>query len=245
MSEILPSWPLFGLGDDVRPALARAAASSRPLAVATIVALDGGGPRPVGAQMSVTRTRCAASSPAAASRPTWSGTHASFSPTASHAPPGLRRRQSLAGHPPAVRRAHRDPGRGDRAGRSLAWRAARADERRGGRPCGSPTARGAPADRAGAPPAPWQGAFARAYEPVPRLVVLGGDPTALAIACAGRAGRLRDHAGAAEGTAEPPPPFPRSPTGATSRPRRWPPSASTAGPPSPWRPTRPRPTTRR
>ena len=31
-------------------------------------------------------------------------------------------------------------------------------------------------------PAPWGGAFSREFEPVPKLVVLGGDPTALAIA---------------------------------------------------------------
>jgi xanthine dehydrogenase accessory factor len=53
MSAMLPSWPMFGLADDVRPALARAAARGEAVALATIVALDGGGPRPVGAQMSI------------------------------------------------------------------------------------------------------------------------------------------------------------------------------------------------
>ena len=51
MSVILPDWPLFGLGDDARPALEAARAAGRPCAVATIVDLDGGGPRPIGTQM--------------------------------------------------------------------------------------------------------------------------------------------------------------------------------------------------
>ncbi len=34
-------------------------------------------------------------------------------------------------------------------------------------------------------PAPWPGAFRRLYEPAPRLIVLGADPTALAIAALG------------------------------------------------------------
>src|SRR5579883_2705157 len=51
MSEPLPDWPMFGLGDDARPALAAARAAGKPCALATITGLDGGGPRPVGAQM--------------------------------------------------------------------------------------------------------------------------------------------------------------------------------------------------
>ena len=51
MSPILPDWPLFGFDDDARPALSAAAAAGEPAALATIVALDGGGPRPVGTQM--------------------------------------------------------------------------------------------------------------------------------------------------------------------------------------------------
>src|SRR5471030_1515866 len=53
MSVVLPDWPLFGLGDDARPALQAARAAGQPCAVATIIALDGGGPRPVGTQMVV------------------------------------------------------------------------------------------------------------------------------------------------------------------------------------------------
>ena len=47
----LPEWPLFGFADDLRPALRAALATGRPAALATIAALDGGGPRPVGTQM--------------------------------------------------------------------------------------------------------------------------------------------------------------------------------------------------
>jgi xanthine dehydrogenase accessory factor len=47
----LPEWPLFGLAEDVRPALRQARDAGRPLALATLVDMDGGGPRPVGTQM--------------------------------------------------------------------------------------------------------------------------------------------------------------------------------------------------
>ena len=51
MTETLPSWPLFGLADDPRPALRACREAGENAALATIVALDGGGPRPVGTQM--------------------------------------------------------------------------------------------------------------------------------------------------------------------------------------------------
>ncbi len=53
MPEILtlPDWPIFGLTDDVRPALAAAFAAKRAVALATIYAVIGGSPRPVGSQM--------------------------------------------------------------------------------------------------------------------------------------------------------------------------------------------------
>jgi xanthine dehydrogenase accessory factor len=49
--EPLPEWPTFGLAEDVRPALRQARDSGRPLALATLVAVEGGGPRPAGTQM--------------------------------------------------------------------------------------------------------------------------------------------------------------------------------------------------
>src|SRR5438132_12567524 len=53
MTQTLPEWPLFGFADDARPALRAAAEAGKPAALATITALDGGGPRPVGTQMVV------------------------------------------------------------------------------------------------------------------------------------------------------------------------------------------------
>ncbi len=50
----LPDWPLFGLADDVRPALAEARAEGRPAALVTLAKAVGGSPRPPGAQMLVT-----------------------------------------------------------------------------------------------------------------------------------------------------------------------------------------------
>jgi xanthine dehydrogenase accessory factor len=47
----LPDWPLYGLADDQRPALRQVLAAGDPAVLATISALGGGGPRPVGAQM--------------------------------------------------------------------------------------------------------------------------------------------------------------------------------------------------
>ena len=47
----LPEWPMFGLDEDVRPALRHARASAEALVLATLVRVDGGGPRPEGTQM--------------------------------------------------------------------------------------------------------------------------------------------------------------------------------------------------
>src|ERR1700733_12991428 len=47
----LPEWPLFGLTEDVRPALRAATAAGQPCALVTLFSLNGGGPRPLGAQM--------------------------------------------------------------------------------------------------------------------------------------------------------------------------------------------------
>jgi xanthine dehydrogenase accessory factor len=44
-------WPIFGMADDVRPALARAAAAHEDSVLATLTAVIGGGPRPPGSQM--------------------------------------------------------------------------------------------------------------------------------------------------------------------------------------------------
>lgn len=184
MSEPLPDWPLFGLGDDARPALALAKAAGKPCALATIIGLDGGGPRPVGAQMVIGE-----------------GVLSGFlsggcleADVAGHAEACLadgepRRLVYGTGSPwPDIRllcgaRIEILVERilpGDAAvGALIALRDARtpatwiSDGRR--RHCAAESER----------PRAWEGAFQRRFEPVPKLVVLGGDPTALAIAWLG------------------------------------------------------------
>jgi xanthine dehydrogenase accessory factor len=51
MRTSLPDWPVFGFVDDVRPALDAARRKGRTSILATLVAVEGGGPRPVGTQM--------------------------------------------------------------------------------------------------------------------------------------------------------------------------------------------------
>src|SRR5579863_4273854 len=184
MNEPLPYWPMFGLSDDARSALQAARGAGRPCALATITALDGGGPRPVGAQMVIGE-----------------GVLSGFlsggcleSDVAGHAAACLadgEPRQLVygTGSPwPDIRLLcgarievlverilPDDPAVATllalwASRRPAIWRS---DGRR--RAC-------AEADR---PPADWPDAFSRDFEPTPRLVVLGGDPTALAIAWLG------------------------------------------------------------
>jgi xanthine dehydrogenase accessory factor len=47
----LPEWPTFGMTDDVRPSLRRAQAAGQACVLATLVTVEGGGPRPEGTQM--------------------------------------------------------------------------------------------------------------------------------------------------------------------------------------------------
>jgi xanthine dehydrogenase accessory factor len=49
--EPLPEWPLFGMTDDVRPALRQARDAGLTTALATLISVEGGGPRPAGTQM--------------------------------------------------------------------------------------------------------------------------------------------------------------------------------------------------
>lgn len=46
-----PDWPDYGLIDDIRPALAELTAGDRPFALATLVEVEGSSPRPPGCQM--------------------------------------------------------------------------------------------------------------------------------------------------------------------------------------------------
>lgn len=184
MSPILPDWPLFGFDDDARPALRAAAAAGEPAALATIVALDGGGPRPVGTQMVIAGDSVSGFLSGGCLEADVVG-HAQAvledgipqrliygqgSPW-----PDIRllcgarievQLERIAPDDPATRRLlelgnAREP---------AVWIS---DGER--RECAPPAQA----------PAPWQGAFARTYLPVIRLIVLGGDPTALAIATLG------------------------------------------------------------
>ena len=47
----LPEWAQFGLAEDVRPALKTAREGDSALVLATLVSVEGGGPRPEGTQM--------------------------------------------------------------------------------------------------------------------------------------------------------------------------------------------------
>jgi len=181
MSEMLPDWPLFGLSDDARPALQAAREAGKACAVATIVALDGGGPRPVGTQMVIGEDLLSGFLSGGCLEADVIG-HAQ----AVLADGEPRRLVYGTGSPwPDIRLlcgARIDLlleriGPDDAAvERLLALRGARqpavwlTDGRR--RLCAPPSER----------PAAWDGAFGRTFEPIPRLVVLGGDPTALAIA---------------------------------------------------------------
>lgn len=55
------------------------------------------------------------------------------------------------------------------------------------------------------PQAPWPGAFERAYDPRPRLIVVGGDPTALAVASLGAQSGFETMLIRPKGPASPPP----------------------------------------
>jgi xanthine dehydrogenase accessory factor len=180
----LPEWSLFGFTADMRPALRRARARGETVALATIVALDGGGPRPVGTQMIV--------GPDFVSGFLSGG--CLEADVAAHAAALLETGEPMRlvygeGSPwPDIRLlcgarvevlleaiAPDD----EAAARLLALTDARvpaiwlSDGRR--RACG-------PADD---PPEAWPGAWENLWPPATRLVVVGADPTALAIASLG------------------------------------------------------------
>ena len=171
---------MFGLADDVRPALRRARAAGELAALATIVALDGGGPRPVGAQMSFTSSEACGFLSGGCLESDLAG-HAS----AVLADGQPRRLVYGQGSPwPDIRLlcgarieilleriAPDDPSLAKLLSAMDARRPAiwTSDGRR--RSCS------APGEAVLA-----QGGYLRRYDPVPRLIVFGADPTALAIA---------------------------------------------------------------
>jgi xanthine dehydrogenase accessory factor len=180
----LPEWPFFGLADDIRPALRAARDRGQRAALATIVGLQGGGPRPLGAQMVLSASGAAgflsggcleADVAAHAAAVLSTGESARLVYGQGSPWPDIRLLcgarmeillEALAPDDPAV-------------GTLLALGDARtpalwlSDGPR--RACG-------PLD---CPPQSWEGAFARRELPVTRLIVIGADPTALAIATLG------------------------------------------------------------
>ena len=196
-------WPLYGLTDDMRPALADALAVG-PAGLATIISLGAGGPRPVGSQMVFGQ-----------------GTRAGFlsggcieADVEDHARASIadgqpRRLVYGEGSPwPDIRLlcgarieilveriAPDDPAARD----LLALAAARisalwiSDGRR--RIC-APAADFITA---------WPDAFSRRFDPPPRLVVFGADPTALAVASLGAQSGFQTTLVRPKGPTAPPP----------------------------------------
>lgn len=204
MTQILPDWPLFGLGDDARPALAAARAAGEPCALATIVALDGGGPRPVGAQMVVGEGVLSGFLSGGCLEGDVVG-HAQ-AVLADGAP---RRLVYGTGSPwPDIRllcgarievMVERIAPDDAAVGSLIQLRDARAPAfwiSDGRRRVAGPLAE---------KPAAWPDAFERTYEPVPRLVVLGGDPSALAIAQLGALAGFETTLARPKGPEAPPP----------------------------------------
>ncbi|MBE7217345.1 MAG: XdhC family protein [Caulobacteraceae bacterium] len=203
MDAQLPDWPVFGLADDIRPALAQAFAAGRPAALATLHRAIGGAPRPPGAQMLV--------SDAALSGFLSGG--CVEGDILLHARACLedgapRRLVYGEGGPPDIRllcgarieilleRVTPD----DDVARALLDFA----ERRVPALWATDGVRRTcmPADRA-PPPGEWT--LVRRYDPRMRLVVVGGDPTALAIASLAVAMGAETHLVRPRGPEAPPP----------------------------------------
>jgi xanthine dehydrogenase accessory factor len=204
MLDNLSPWPLFGFADDARPALRAAAEAGQPLALATIIALGGGGPRPVGAQMTITRSTvtgflsggCLEGDVAAHA----AGVLATGVPRrlvyGEGSPwPDIR---LLCGARIEIQLERLAPD--DAAAKALL---ALADARVPALWLSDGARRACAA--ADSPPAPWPGAFARRHDPAPRLIVLGSDPTALAIAALGAQSGCETILVRPKGPAEPPP----------------------------------------
>jgi len=204
MTDPLPQWPLFGLAEDVRPALHAALAAGDPAALATIVALGGGGPRPLGTQMVIARRLVSGFLSGGCLEADVAGHAAGViedgrpvrlvygegSPW-----PDIR---LMCGARVEILLERIAPGDAA-ADRLFALTDARApalwltDGSR--RACGS----------LDDPPSDWPGAFRRLYEPRPRLVVLGGDPSALAMAALGAQAGWETFLVRPRGPSDPPP----------------------------------------
>jgi xanthine dehydrogenase accessory factor len=195
-------WPTFGHTDDIRPALERLLPKG-DVVIATLIQLEGGGPRPVGTQMVFGADEIAG----------FLSGGCIEADVALHAAACLENgepRQLVYGHGspwPDIRLlcgasltvlvervTQKDPAAMHllamaRERRPAVWLT---DGHR--RLC-------APLGEARA----WPGAFARLFNPPWRLIVLGGDPTALAVATLGLACGYETTLVRAKGPLEPPP----------------------------------------
>jgi xanthine dehydrogenase accessory factor len=203
MREPLPEWPMFGLVDDVRPALRQAVRAQTPLVLATLTSVEGGGPRPPGTQMVFADgIVCGYFSGGCVE-----------SDVADHAFACLtdgepRRLVYGAGSPwPDIqllcgarieifleRVASDDPALSELLAAETQRRPAVWISDGVKRACGPPGKLQS-----------WAGAVQRAYDPVPRLVVFGSDPTALAIAQLGVQSGLETTLVRPKGPEAPPP----------------------------------------
>ncbi len=196
-------WPMHGLADDIRPALEKALAEG-PAVLATIIALEGGGPRPVGTQMLFAQgfasgflsggciegdveIHARAVLETGAPRRLVYGEGSPW--------PDIR---LLCGARIEILVERLDPD--DEATRDLLTHAT---ERRPAFWVSDGTRR--LCARKESAPAPWPGAFGRGFDPVPRLVVIGGDPTALALAGLGAQAGFETTLVRPKGPLEPPP----------------------------------------
>ncbi len=179
MTEPLPDWPMFGVAEDVRPAMRMSRDAGEAFVLATLVAVDGGGPRPEGTQMVFAPGILAGY---------FSGGCVEGD-VAGHAWQALAdgRPRTLVygeGSPwPDIRllcgaRIEIFLERVEAADPALAELLAAERERRPVVYVSDGTTR-----RCAAEVRPWgKAAVIRHHEPRPRLVIVGGDPTALAIA---------------------------------------------------------------
>ena len=204
----LPEWPLFGLTEDIRPALRDAMDAGQACALVTLYALDGGGPRPLGAQMLFTETEvqgflsggCVEADVALHAAETLADGRPRRLIYGEGSPwPDIRllcgARMALL----AERVAADDPSARtllalSQARRPCVWRTD------GVMRAATPSGDLRPGCTASVEPF-W---LERSYEPTPRLVVVGGDPTALATAQLGAQAGFETTLVRPKGPAEPP-----------------------------------------
>lgn len=181
----LPEWPMFGLTDDVRPALRQARDAGQPMALATLTAVGGGGPRPIGAQMVFAENVIAGY---------FSG-GCIEADVAGHAAACL-----TDGKPRTLVYGEGSPWPDIRllcgARLEIVVERVAADDPR------LAEILAAERDRR---PAVWRGGVVRAYAPAPRLIVVGADPPALAIAALGAQVGMEAVLVRPKGPAAPPP----------------------------------------